>query len=208
MADEKTYSSSLTTDQVKAMVEQRVQAAMNAAASTPQAEIAEPQGWWDLWALGPIQATALGGPLLPHKVIKVGESFYVATVLWINPNFIFPGGVSACQLISNLACDFQLEYCTADMCRVVRSGQFSRGPVKVSIVPNQCYYIDVQRFEAIAGNESCIYEMNICGRITGCAQGAAPPLAGHATAVFDFDPDLFLGKPPRWRETPLRFQVY
>jgi hypothetical protein len=206
MAEEKQYSQSITTDQVKTLVQQRVKAAMDKA----KLEIAEPEGWWDLYALGPFQFTGVGGPLLPHKVIKVGESFYVATVLFLNPFLVLPGGVTVCQLISNLACDFQLEYCTADMCRVVRSGQFSRGPVAVPLEGDDCFYVDVQQFTATAGTESCIHEMNICARITGCReQVQAPPLAGHATAVVDFDPDLILNLgAPRLERMPIRFQVY
>lgn len=208
MADEKTFSLGVNIDQVTTMVMQQVQAAADKAAVMPKPEQAEPYGWWDLWAYGPFQVSGIGGPLLPHKVIKVGEPFYVATVLWLNPSVILPGGVTASQLISNLACDFRVQYCTADMCRVTRSAQFSRDAVKVQMKANQNFYVDVQRFDAVAGTESCVYEMNICARITGCNPDAAPPLAGFATAVYEFDADLILGTTPGLRESPLRFQVY
>ena len=215
--NEQTYSAgagaATTAEQVKVIIEQRVKNAV--AEGAARQEIAEPQGWWNLWALGPIQLPAVGGPLLPHKVIKTGEDFYVATVLWLNPNFIFPGGVSACQLISNLACDFLLDYCTGDLCSWTASQQYSRRGTKVPMVPDQCFYVNVQRFSAVAGTEGC-YQMSICGKITGCEdRGGAPPLAGFASAVFDFDPDLFYppggppGVPPRWEyDIPIRFQVY
>lgn len=213
MADEKTFSLGVNVEQVTAMVVQKVQAAADKAASTPVTQIAEPYGWWDLWSYGPFQVTRVGGPLLPHKVIKVGEPFYVATVLWINPNAIlkdnvYGSQVYASELITNMACDFRVQYCTADMCRVTRSAQFSRDAVKVKIAAGQNFYVDVQKFDAVTGTESCVYEMNICARITGCNEDAKPPLAGFATAVYDFDADLILGKRPGLRESPLRFQVY
>ena len=206
-----------TAEEVKVILEERVKAAV--AEGAARLEIAEPEGWWNLWALGPIQITGVGGPLLPHKVVKTGEDFYVATVLWLNPNFIFPGGVTACQLISNLACDFVLDYCTGDLCTWTASQQYSRRGVNEPMVPDQCWYLNVQKFTAAPGTEGC-YQMSICGKITGCEDtGGAPPLAGFATAVLDYDPDLFyptagpyptpLGVPSRWEyDIPIRFQIY
>ena len=70
---------------VVAAIESKVQAAIAEGRARQQAgvgvEITEPEGWWNLWAYGPFQYTAPGGPLQPRKVVKVGESFYVATVL-------------------------------------------------------------------------------------------------------------------------------
>ncbi|HMT20279.1 MAG TPA: hypothetical protein PKE20_03380, partial [Promineifilum sp.] len=148
---------------VMAALESKVQAVISEGKQKRQAEaqqeIAEPQGWWNLWARGPFQYTAPGGPLLPHKVIKVGESFYVATVLWLSDVVLTPGGPTVCDLISNLACDFELEYCTNDLCDFRKATRFSRS-VKHPLIPDRCYYINVQRFTAAAGDESCIYEMN------------------------------------------------
>ena len=214
MAEEKQYSQSISVEQVKAGVVAKIQSAIAVGSSKPRQEIAEPENWWNLWALGPFQYAALNGPLQPGKVVRVGETFYVATVLWLNPNFIFQPGISACDLIGSLACNFQVEYCTADMCRVRPSTEYSRGPVKVDIVSGQCYYVDVQRFQAAAGTESCVYEMKICGRITGC-NDKKTSMAGYATAVYDYDTDLFyppagpIGVGPRWKyDQPIRFMVY
>jgi len=200
-----------------ASIESMVQAAIAKGRAKQQSEVgvelAEPEGWWNLWAFGPFQITAPGGPLRPNKIVKVGESFYVATVLWLSDVVLTPGGPTVCDLISNLACDFELEYCTNDLCDFRKAARFSRS-VTHPLVPDQCYYINVQRFTAVAGDESCIYEMNICGRITGC-RGGRPPLAGYASAVYDFDADLFYpaggptGRPAGWRyDVPIRFMIY
>ena len=204
---------------VVAAIESKVQAALAEGRAKQQAgvgvEIAEPEGWWNLWAYGPFQYTAPGGPLRPHKVVKVGESFYVATVLWLSDTVLSPSGPKICDLISNLACDFELEYCTNDLCALRRANRFSR-TVREPLRPDQCYYVNVQQFTAVAGDDSCIYEMNICGRITGCeGRGGKPPLAGYASAVFDYDADLFYpsygpsGRPAGWRyDVPIRFMIY
>lgn len=207
MTIEKQYSQSLSIEQVTSMVVQKVQDAAAAAAAKPKTELAGPGGWWDLWAYGPFQVTGIGGPLLPHKIVKVGEPFYVATVMFIYP-VVLPGGVILVDLLTNLASEFSVQYCTADMCRVTRSTQFSRDAVTQKLVPGQNFYVDVQRFDAVAGTESCVYEMNICARITGCNPGSAPPLAGFASAIYDFDSDLILGTGPGFKGAPLRFQVY
>jgi hypothetical protein len=213
---------------VKAMVEARVKAAIEEGATRP--EIAEPEGWWNLWALGPFQVTGVGGPLLPHKVIREGETFYVATVIWLSPTFILPAGpgISVCQFISSLACYFEIDYCTNDMCALQSEPLFSPQDIKIDTVADQCFYVDVQQFTAEPGTESCIYEMNICARMLGC-EGALVPLAGFVTEVYDFDVDLFYppvappppapfpspvpsappGAAPGWRfNQPLRFQIY
>jgi len=215
----------------QAIVEARVEAAIDEGSKRVSAEIAEPQDWWNIWAMGPFQVTGIGGPLLPHKVIRVGETFSVAVVIWLNPNFILPPGISVCQFISSMTCFFNISYCTNDMCRLISAAQFSPKGIQIPTVPNQCFYVDVQTFTAGPGTESCIYEMNICASMTGC--NAAPmPLAGFVTEVFDFDSDTFYpppggsptwppggtppggatpapGVPPGWRfNAPLRFQIY
>ncbi len=198
MAGEQTYSRSMAGQDVQAIVEARVRAAIDEGAKRPRLQIAEPQGWWNIWAMGPVQAPAAGGPLLPHKVIKENETFQVATVVWFSP-VIPPGALqSPCNLITNLGCQVLLEYCTNDMCRLARAPQFmpTTQPIKINLIPNQCWYVDVQTFTAPVGSASCIYEMNICARCTGCQPGAAPQLAGFATEVYDFDADTFYPAPP------------
>jgi hypothetical protein len=216
---------------VKAAVEARVKAAVDEGST--RLEIAEPEGWWNIWAMGPFQVTAIGGPLLPHKVIRVNETFSVAVVVWLSPTFIIPGGpgISVCQFISSLACDFRIDYCTNDMCALQPEPLFSPKDIIITTTPNQCFYVDTQTFTAQPGTESCIYEMNICARMTGC-NGAPMPMAGFVTEVFDFDADTFypppggtptwppIGTPPGgatpfpgvsagWRfNQPLRFQIY
>ena len=46
-----------TGQDVKALVEARVQAAIDEGSKRVSAEIAEPQDWWNIWAMGPFQVT-------------------------------------------------------------------------------------------------------------------------------------------------------
>ena len=75
----------MSLEEVKASIEARVKAALDEAMLSTREEIAEPEDWWNLYALGPIQVTSVPAPLFPHQVIKMGETGYVATVLFLNP---------------------------------------------------------------------------------------------------------------------------
>lgn len=215
MTEEQTVSrGELRVEDVKALVDREVKRAVDETMARGVPEEAEPLGWWNLWAIGPIQPIIPGGPLRPHKIIKIGEPFYVATILWLNPWLILPNGPSVCDLISNLGCDFEIKYCTGNVCTWTLGPRQLNVTNKVDMVPDQCYYVDVKGWMAQPGWEGC-YEMNICARITGCPEKATPPLAGFVTAVRDIDADLFYpppgppGVPPRWEyDIPIRFMIY
>lgn len=206
---------SASAEQATALIEQKVQAAIAQGAQRVQPEIAEPQGWWNLFAYGPYQVIGAGGPLRPHKIIKVGESFFVTTVVWFSATGITPEGISPCQMITNLGCEVVIDYCTGDICNWKKApDQYSPKGIKRPLIPDVCYYVETQKFTADPGTEG-LYEMNIIGRVTGCRPGAKPPLAGFVTAVYDFDADVFYPKPgpggkgPGWEyDTPIRFQIY
>jgi len=210
-----------TAEQVKAMVEQKVRAAVEEGSRRVRPELAEAQGVWNLYAYGPIQVPAAGGPLLPSRIIKVGETFQIVTVVWFN-NLPAGGFANPCAMITNLGCHIILDYCTGDLCKWAQApAAYRPASVTIPLVPNQCWYVDVQTFTAAAGTEG-LYEMNIMGHVTGCAPGAKPPLAGFVTAVRNLDADTFyppaappgVPQPPAgqgagWQyDTPIRFQIY
>jgi hypothetical protein len=200
----------LTEDDIRAMVEARVQAAVDEAmTSPPTAEIAEPLYWWDLYAIGPIQLTAFGGPLLPHQVIKVGEQAFVVTVLYLNPWLYLTPGTSACDVLSNFALPYEVRYQTGNLTtwtlgqpdmNVVHSGG-------LTLVPGQCWYVDVLAFN---GSTEGLYEMNVSARILAATAPFkdAPQFAGYATMVTDIDAKLFGPGPVTNFGMPVRFQVY
>ena len=185
-------------EDVQAKIEAKVKIALEKAMSAYQEEVAEPEGWWNLFSIGPIQPIAAGGPLLPHQVIKVGEQAWVATILFLNPFHMIAPGTNAGDVLSNFALPYEVQYQTgnlttwglgqADM-NVVHSG------AGFNLNPGQYVYVDVMQFTA---NTPGLYEMNISARILGATPPHinAPQFAGYARAVGDIDPDLFLGSAP------------
>jgi hypothetical protein len=206
----------MTAMDVKAQIEAAVKSALDEArmrrAARPAAEVAEPEGWWNVLAFGPVQdPIGIPAPLLPHQVIKVGEYAYVATILVLNDFLILAPGTTAADVLSNFSLPYEVRYQTgnlttwtlgqADM-NVVHSG------AGFNLVPQQNLYIDVLVFEA---REPGLYEMNISARILGATSpfANAPQFAGYARAVIDFDPDLFISDAPGLQfDLPIRFQIY
>lgn len=205
----------MTAMDVKAQVEATVKSALDEAtmrrAARPMAEIAEPEGWWNLFAFGPVQFTGIPAPLLPHQVIKVGETAYVAAILVLNDFLILTPGTTAADVLSNFALPYEVRYQTGNLTQwtlgqadmnVVHSG------VGFNLAPQQNLYIDILAFRA---RKPGLYEMNITARILGATPPFtnAPQFAGYARTVFDFDPELFISPAPGWQfDLPVRFQIY
>lgn len=176
-----------TAEDIKARIQARVKSAVDQAMTRVGLEIAVPEEWWNLWAVGPVKEIAPGGPLLPHKVIKIGEKAYVYTVIWFNPATL-PNGINACSFVTNLGCELVVRYCTGNVCTWTRGPNDFNAEHNLTLVPDQCWYVDVLEFTA---ETEGLYEMHICARVTGCHDDSAPPLAGFATAVADIDADIF-----------------
>ncbi|HSJ56712.1 MAG TPA: hypothetical protein VLC95_06005 [Anaerolineae bacterium] len=202
----------LTAEDIEVMVEDRVRTALDEAMMRgPSTEIAEPHGWWNLFALGPVQPIGVPAPLQPHQVIKVGEPAFIATVLFLNPFLTLSPGTTAADVLSNFALPYEIQYQTGNLTT------WTLGPGNMNVVhngagthliPGQFVYVDVLGFTA---NTAGMYEMNITARLLGAAPPHvnAPQFAGFARAVIDFDPDLFIsGAPGVQFDQPIRFQVY
>jgi hypothetical protein len=205
----------MTDADVKAQVEAIVKSALDEARMRRQArtmaEIAEPEGWWDLYAIGPIQFTGIPDPLLPHQVIKVGEKAYVITVLVLNDFLILSPGTTAADVLSNFALPYEVRYQTGNLTtwslgqtdmNVVHSG------AGFNLVPQVNFYVDVLE---ITASRAGLCEMNISARILGATSpfANAPQFAGYARAVLDLDADLFASPTPGFQfDLPIRFQIY
>ena len=205
----------MTAMDVKVQIEAVVKSALDEAkmrrAARPLTEVAEPEGWWNLYAIGPIQPIGIPGPLLPHQVIKVGETAFVATILFLNDFLILTPGTTAADVLSNFALPYEVRYQTgnltswtlgqADM-NVVHSG------AGFNLIPQVNVYIDILQFTASVPG---LYEMNVSARLLGATSpfANAPQFAGYARAVVDIDPDLFISPAPGFQfDLPIRFQVY
>jgi len=205
----------MTAMDVKVQIEAVVKSALDEAkmrrAARAMTEVAEPEGWWNLYAIGPIQPIGIPGPLLPHQVVKVGETAFVATILFLNDFLILTPGTTAADVLSNFALPYEVRYQTgnltswtlgqADM-NVVHSG------AGFNLIPAVNVYVDILAFTAsVAG----LYEMNVSARLLGATPpfANAPQFAGYARAVIDIDPDLFISPAPGLQfDLPIRFQVY
>lgn len=196
-------------DDIVAMIDAKMAAALEEAMSTPKSEIAEPLYWWDLFAIGPIQpgahlAGSFTGPLLPHQVIRVGEVAYVATVIRLNPFFpAFPP--SAAEVLSSFALPYEVEYGTGELKHWKPGPAYLQHVSHNYLVPGKYWAIDVFRFRP---EDEGLYEMNICARIFGCHKNAAPPFSGYATVVVDIDRQMFGPGPRVQYDQSIRFQVY
>lgn len=200
-----------TIDDVKMQVEARVKSAIDQAMMMTRPEIAEPEGWWNLYALGPIQVLGVPGPLPPAQVIKVGETAYVATVLFLNPFLTISPGVTPASILSGFALPYEVRYQTGNLTT------WTIGPANLNVthsgagynlIPGNIFYVDVIGFIA---NTPGLYEMNVSSRLLGATPPYvnSPQFAGFARAVVDFDPDLFISPAPGLEiDSPIRFQVY
>jgi len=204
-------------DDVRAQIEAQVKSAYDEAMARMTQEVAEPEGWWNLFGVGPIQSFGVPGPLPPHQVIKVGETAFVATVMVLNPFLTLAPGLTPLSVLSNFALPYEVRYQTGNLTT------WSLGPGALNVVhsgpgqnliPGQAFYVDVLGFTATTPG---LYEMNISARILGAAPPFvnAPQFAGYARQVVDLDADsLFFpflpsqGAPGFQFDQPIRFQVY
>jgi hypothetical protein len=202
---------SMASDDVQAQIEARVKSALDEAMLRYQPEIAEPQGWWNLYAIGPIQSIGVPGPLLPHQIIKVGETAFVGTILFLNPFLVVSPGVTPASILSNFALPYEVRYQTGNLTT------WTIGPANLNVVfsgpgfnlvPGVNFYVNILSFTATTPG---LYEMNISARLLGATPPYvnAPQFAGYARAVIDIDPDLFISPAPGLQfDQPIRFEVY
>src|SRR5262245_19382616 len=206
-----------TAEDVKALVEAELRYSLEKAKSKTKTEIAEPLYWWELYSFlfqFPAHlAPPFNGPLLSHKVIRVGEKAYIVTVIILIP-FPLPHApnIVPCDFLSMFCLPYEVEYhtCNVSECR--------KGPANLNVkhkgylVPGQCYYVDVLEFTA--EEEGCILETNVCARILCCEHPETPvkfpqpPFAGFARTTINLDPELFFPSPFLAFDNPLRFMVY
>jgi len=201
----------MTGEDLKALVEARVQGFVEQAAATPREELAEPLFWWDIFAIGPFQAGAglvppsdlLDQPLLPHRIIQVGETASIATVVFLHPFFPDPS-LSACDIITGFNAKIELNYFTHNTQTMTPVSNLSRTAC-IHTVRNQCVYVDV--FEFAPRTPACLYEMNICARVCSCDNTPIQPFGGFVRWVRDLDFDLFFGSEGWEFDRPIRFMV-
>jgi hypothetical protein len=213
---ESATSSKITAADVQAMVLAQVEAAIDKKRAEMGLEEAEPQNWWDILAIGPIQPGAgfvpTGspggpGPFLPNGIIRAGEKAYIVTVLILNP-LPLPQDPSIIpsEFLSTFALPYEVTYQTGNLT------EWKKGPAYLNVehygtlIPGQAVYVDVLEFTADDKDE-VMYEMNVSARIFGCGNNYAPYFAAFARETVDLDADLF-SEAPGLGNRPIRFMVY
>lgn len=192
-----------TVEDVKAMVEAQLQSAYEKAAAQQQQEIAEPEGLfrWDVLGFGPLQfpvSTFPGAPpYLPHQVIRVGESFFVATILLFGPAFT--------SILTPFRVPYEITYDTGEKKKWAEADPSLETTGTGNLIPGQPFVVNVVRFTP---RQAGLYEMNICARILDCYQRGTPPFSGFARRIQKIEPLLFQPQPLVGFDHGMLFQVY
>jgi hypothetical protein len=201
----------VTGEDIQALLEARLQGILEQAATSPREELAEPLFWWEVFAIGPIQPGALtvppadlvDQPLLPHRIIQVGETASIFTVVFVNPYFPHPS-LSACDIMTGFNAKIELNYVTSNLQTMTPAPGLS-GSSCVRLKRNVCVYVD--RFDFTARTPACLYETNICARVCNCSNQPIQPFGAFVRWVFDLDFDLFFGSKTPGFDRPIRFMV-
>ncbi len=198
MAVSKSGSIEVTAEQVRAAIEAKLQALQAEANLEPQT--AGPAMWWDLYAYGPFKAPLAPFPA-PNQVVRLGETVFVASILYLNQSYPFP---TAADVLSTFGLPYSIAWDTNNVTSLQKEMALS-GVINRHFTPGQAWYVDVI---ALRPEHEGIHELNLRARITGCNGELAPPFAGYASLVYEFDSSLFtLGNHSRY-QGPVRFDVY
>lgn len=202
-------------EQVETMLARRENGDAVAAEAEPISEffgITYP--WWNILVLGPLQATAPGGPFRPSKILRTGEDAFMIVLLWRNP-VPLPGGAnpSAAQVMASY--DWEVHGETINLSDVTNgpdlapvTGTFGAGFIDAFVMPIASGTFPTPPTEG----RPLLFELNFVMDIKGVGPGL-PPFAGYSTWVFDLDtepPFLFVPEAPAGlqHDIPVRFLVY
>jgi hypothetical protein len=200
MAVSKSGSIEVSADQIRAAIEAKLQATFDEAMASGAPETAGPALWWDMYAYGPFKTPMAPFPA-PHQVVRLGETVYVASILYLNTAYPYP---TAADVLATFGLPYSISWDTNNVTRLQREPALS-GVLHNNFNPGQAWYVDIITLKP--ENEG-IHELNLRGRITGCNGQMAPPFAGYATLVYEFDSSIFtLGSHSRY-QGPVRFDVY
>lgn len=171
--------------------------------ATPVEELAGPQYFWDLYAVGPYQAFGLE----PGRVIEVGEWATIAVYVFLNPLVPSPyPGQNACDIITGFGAKVELNFFTSNM-QTMTAVPGLNFHCCIPTTLNQCWYSCYWTFRPTVA--ACLYETNICARICNCAnyQLGVPQYSGFVRWVENLDYDLLFGAYPYTFDHPIRFMV-
>ncbi len=183
-----------TAAQIQAHYEKKLNGMLKKAMAT-RPETAEPEDWWDLFTIGPIQIPTgtFGvdpvGPFDPSRVIRVDEPAFMVTVLILNTALV--NGIIPANILSGAALPYEVQYVTLNT-NTGSPASFLNVTRQFDLNPGQAVYVTVETFES--DEAACIMETNVCARILNADLQTPPqwPFAGFATWVFNTDSPSFL----------------
>jgi hypothetical protein len=187
---------------LKAYVEAQMAAAFERKEATP--ELTEvpyllPFFDWEIIAFGPWQ-TAGPPQTPPGRIIELGETAYLATVVLMNP--------AMCTNILGFQGKIQLSYWTSNTqtMRPVPAMNYTCCLEIRDCVPAFAPFV-VHIWEFVPTEAACTLETNICARVCNCKDHAVPHYAGFVRWCWDFDPSWLWPAGPRF-DHPVRYLVY
>lgn len=187
-------------DALKAYLDAKLESLMTRRKETPREQLAGPQYYWDLFAIGPYQAPGLE----PGRLIDLGEEATILVVVFLNPSYPAPPAVDACTDLTQHNDKIELTFITSNM-QTMRPVPDLTQVVCIPTTPGQCWYRYYWTFKPTEA--ACLYETNICARICNCNNQPLPQFAGFVRWVEDLDYDMFFGG-GGWRfDRPIRFMV-
>ena len=216
VAEVVTGKAQVSAEQVKAYFRAKLKSAHDEAMLKPQPQIADPQDWWNVFCIGPVQFVNPNAPTLANGVIKVGETAFIATVIVLNPQPILPPspGISPASILQSLAPDYVVTYQTGNLTT------WTLGPAALNVTvddgpidQNVPFDIDILQFTATTPG---IYEMNVSCRLVPSNPNVPQNVshfAAFAREVLDLDGEEYFGfgqdEPAGFLYPgPIRFQVY
>jgi hypothetical protein len=185
---------------LKAYVEAQFMAAMEKKAALQLGEVpaGPPFQWeWDVFGFGPWQAPAMP----PGRIIAVGETAYIATVVYMNHLM--------CSTLAGFGGYILLNYWTANTQMIMPVPALAR---QVCVEPGSpgvfgCFSVDI--FPITPTEEAWILETNICARLCNVQNRVVPGYTTFVRWVRSFDPEVLWPTTPTIEfDIPVRYTVY
>jgi hypothetical protein len=163
-------------------------------------ELAGPQGYWDLYAIGPYQAAGLE----PGRLIELGEEATILVVVYLNPNYPPPPAQDTCTNLTQHNDKVELFFFTSNM-QTMQPVPDLTHQVCIPTTPGQCWYYYYWTFTPT--QPACLYETNICARICNCQNQPLRQFSAFVRWVEDLDYDHLFGGGGLRFDRPIRFMV-
>jgi hypothetical protein len=187
---------------MKASLDAKMEAIIARRKATPVEQLAGPQNFWDLYAVGPYQNYGLE----PGRAIDLGESATIAVYVYLNPFVPDPRpGQNACDIISGFAEGIELNFFTSNMQTMTAVPALSHRYCIKPLTPGQCWYAYYWTFTP--QEAACLYETNICARVCNCYHTYVAQYSGFVRWVANLDYDLLFGAEQYTFDHPIRYMV-